>query len=102
RSELPLSEGVAPLHCAVELDLTTSADRPAIGMETLTSEADDVLWSPLPVVEPSRRPTDASPRRFTLVREAVLEPPAGGSGPASPIATPTPNAVTLSGLAWPL
>ena len=43
RSELPLTEGVVPLHSAVDVDLTTSASMPAIGIDTFTSEADDVL-----------------------------------------------------------
>jgi hypothetical protein len=41
--ELPLTDGVVPLHDAVDVDLTTSADRPMIGTDTLTSDAAEVL-----------------------------------------------------------
>ena len=44
RCELPLTDGVVPLHEAVEADLTTSAVRPTIGTDTLTSDAWEVLW----------------------------------------------------------
>ena len=44
RSELPLTDGVVPLHEAVDVDLTRSAERPSIGTDTLTSDADEAIW----------------------------------------------------------
>jgi hypothetical protein len=101
RSEVPLTDGVVPLHVALDVDFTTSADRPTIGSETLTSVADDVLWSPLPLVVPLSRPTDASPRRLRSKSDADFEPPAAGNAPVSPMLT-FATAETLNGLARPL
>ena len=91
-----------PLHWAVVCDLTTSADSPIVAIDTLTSDAWEVLVSPLPLVVPWSKPTETSPRRLTLVSAAELEPPVAGSGPVSPTLAATPNAETLNGLAWPL
>jgi hypothetical protein len=101
RSEVPLTDGVVPLHVAVDVDFTTSADTPTIGSETLTSVADDVLWSPLPLVVPLSRPTEASPRRLRSKSDADCEPPVDCSAPVSPMLT-FAIAETLKGLARPL
>ena len=97
--ELPLTDGVVPLHDAVLVDLTMSADSPTIGTDTLTSDACDVLWSPLPLVVPCNRPTVTSPSTFRFVSDADCDPPVDGSWPVSPIATLAPNAETLNGRA---
>src|SRR5437773_9266628 len=39
RSELPLTDGVVPLHSAFVDDLSTSAEKPTIGIDTLRSDA---------------------------------------------------------------
>jgi hypothetical protein len=101
RSAPPLTDGVVPLHVADECDFTTSADTPTIGSETLTSVADDVLWSPLPLVVPLSRPTDASPSRLRSKSDADCEPPVDGNAPVSPMLT-FAIAETLKGLARPL
>src|SRR5712691_2627121 len=86
-SELPLTDGVVPLHCAVDDDLTTSADRPTIGTETLRSDAWDVLSSPLPLVVPFSTPTVTNPRTLRSRSAADCEPPVDGNAPVSPILT---------------
>jgi hypothetical protein len=101
-SELPLTDGVVPLHEAVDVDLTTSAVSPMIGTPTLNSDAADVLVSPLPLVVPCSNPTVTNPSTLRFVSDADREPPVDGSAPVSPIATLAPNAETLNGRAWPL
>jgi hypothetical protein len=83
----------------VDVDLTTSAVRPTIGTETLASDADDVLWLPLPDVVPWSRPIVANPSTLRFKSDADCEPPDVGSGPVSPTLTLAPNAETLNGLA---
>jgi hypothetical protein len=100
--ELPLTDGVVPLHVADVCDFTTSAVRPIIDTDTLTSDAEDALWSPLPLVVPCNRPTVASPKTLRFVSDADCEPPVEGNAPVSPTLMPAPNAETLNGLAWPL
>jgi hypothetical protein len=100
--ELPLTDGVVPLHVADACDFTRSALSPMIDTDTLASDADDALWSPLPLVVPCSKPTVASPKTLRFVSDADCEPPEEGSAPVSPTLMPAPNAETLNGLAWPL
>ena len=98
-SELPLTDGVVPLHVAVDVDLTTSADRPTIGTARLTSVACEVASSQLPLVVPLSRPTVTKPRTSRSRSAADCEPPVEGSAPVSPMLTLVPNALTLKGRA---
>lgn len=70
-----------------------------IGTDTVTSDAEDVLWLPLPLVVPWSSPTVTNPNTFRFVSDADCDPPEDGSGPVLPMFTLAPNAETLSGLA---
>ena len=92
-SELPLTDGVLPLHCALAVDIKKSAAivLPATVKLRSASKASDRLAFPCPTVvawatsAPFRAPTLPIEMGETSSSEASSAPPPEGNGPVSAI-----------------